>query len=90
MWSMHVDVNIVIVINLNLKIKDKYKMVDFVSEYNGVKIEWELTGNKLNQIDEYDWSEVVLGYDENDNEYEGTATVSIGDIIKVEDIEKVN
>ena len=50
---------------------------------------WERTGEIIDEIDCYDWSEEALFYSDNGSEYIAIAVISCDKIIEIEDIELV-
>ena len=46
-------------------------------------ITWRATGEVIDRTSIYDWEEVVEGEDELGNQYEASATISIGEIIEI-------
>lgn len=55
---------------------------------NKSKITWEQTGEILSTLSEFDWTEKVKGFDDTDI-YVGTAIICCGELIEIEDIEKI-
>ena len=63
--------------------------MQFEHEINGqeIMIEWERTGEVLEVISIYDRTEVVLGYDDEGNNYIGNGVVSCDSLLDVIEIE---
>ena len=55
---------------------------------NKSKIIWEQTGEVLSTLSEFDWTEKVKGSD-GKYDYIGTAVICCGELIEIEDIEKL-
>jgi len=53
------------------------------------QITWSRPNEVLEIVNEYDWSEKVLGTDEAGNNYEGIALISLDEIEDIIDIEKM-
>jgi len=52
-------------------------------------ITWSGTGEVLDRISVYDHEEVVVGWDEDDNQWEASASVSCGEIQEIFEPQKV-
>lgn len=51
------------------------------------KVFWDRTGEVVDRFGAYDHEEVVEGMDEEGNEYIGTAMISVGEIVDINDVE---
>ena len=54
-----------------------------------MKVIWDRTGDVVDWFGAYDFEETVEGMDEDGNEYIGTAVMSCGELIDIEDPEMV-
>lgn len=53
-------------------------------------IDWETTGENRVIFDEYSYSEMVRGSDEDENQYIATGIFSVGDLVSVKNSKQIN